>query len=74
MGHAVTGLFSGGSKAPAQEVQEMQSGTQSEFQQSSCDVEGKAFIKCMEESGNDIGRCQYYMDMMKMCQERARFS
>nr|GMD02728.1 coiled-coil-helix-coiled-coil-helix domain-containing protein 10, mitochondrial [Ipomoea batatas] len=32
-----------------------------------CSVQSKAFQDCLNGSGNDIGKCQFYMDMLSEC-------
>ncbi|XP_019169218.1 PREDICTED: uncharacterized protein C6C3.02c-like isoform X2 [Ipomoea nil] len=32
-----------------------------------CSVQSKAFQDCLNSSGNDIGKCQFYMDMLSEC-------
>ncbi|KAJ4952587.1 hypothetical protein NE237_029419 [Protea cynaroides] len=32
-----------------------------------CSVQSKAFQDCVNNYGNDIGKCQFYMDMLSEC-------
>ena len=32
-----------------------------------CGMHSKAFQDCLNSSGNDIGKCQFYMDMLSEC-------
>ncbi|KAG7020260.1 hypothetical protein SDJN02_16943, partial [Cucurbita argyrosperma subsp. argyrosperma] len=32
-----------------------------------CTVQSKAFEDCLNHYGNDIGKCQFYLDMLKEC-------
>ncbi|KAI8325108.1 hypothetical protein GQ54DRAFT_308701 [Martensiomyces pterosporus] len=78
VGHAVTGLFSGGSSdSSAQQAQQQAPPQAAAFDQStgysqqavrSCDADAKAFTRCLESTNNDMGSCQYYLDMLKQCQ------
>ena len=66
VGHAVTGMFSSGSSNVDQQQQQYQE-PQQPIQQNKCEVDSKAFMACLEKSGNDIGACQYYFDMYQQC-------
>ncbi|KAJ9567905.1 hypothetical protein OSB04_003871 [Centaurea solstitialis] len=35
----------------------------------SCVAQYKAFDDCLNNSANDISRCQFYMDMLKECRK-----
>ncbi|KAF9103744.1 hypothetical protein BGX27_010395 [Mortierella sp. AM989] len=79
IGHGVSTMFGGGSSAQA-EVPEAQQ-QQQQYQQPgyygntavpatniSCDANAKAFTQCLETNGNDVNRCQFYLEQLKACQ------
>ncbi|KAJ1950239.1 hypothetical protein FBU59_000774 [Linderina macrospora] len=37
----------------------------------SCEADAKAFTRCLESTNNDMSACQYYLDMLKQCQNFA---
>ena len=70
MGHAITGMFSGGSSHNDQPQQQQQPVQQQPMQQvagNPCEVDSKAFYRCLEQNNNDIAACQIYYDMLKQC-------
>ena len=62
LGAGITGMFSGG-----QTVSEPQ-----RVEETVCGADRAALFKCMETS-NDVGACQFYMDMLKQCQQQKQF-
>ncbi|KAH6773207.1 Cox19-like CHCH family protein [Perilla frutescens var. hirtella] len=36
-----------------------------------CGMHSKAFQDCLNSSGNDIGKCQFYMDMLAECRRNS---
>ncbi|KAL8541771.1 hypothetical protein ACS0TY_002868 [Phlomoides rotata] len=36
-----------------------------------CGMHFKAFQDCLNSSGNDIGKCQFYMDMLSDCRRNS---
>ncbi|KAM7479045.1 hypothetical protein LguiA_027258 [Lonicera macranthoides] len=36
-----------------------------------CNMHSKAFQDCLNSSGNDIGKCQFYMDMLSECRRNS---
>ncbi|KAK9060316.1 hypothetical protein SSX86_021020 [Deinandra increscens subsp. villosa] len=34
-----------------------------------CGMHSKAFLDCINSSGNDISKCQFYMDMLSECRK-----
>ncbi|KAH6789923.1 Cox19-like CHCH family protein [Perilla frutescens var. frutescens] len=36
-----------------------------------CGVQSKAFMDCLNSSGNDISKCQFYMDMLSDCRRNS---
>ncbi|KAJ9561250.1 hypothetical protein OSB04_006410 [Centaurea solstitialis] len=39
-----------------------------------CGMHSKAFQDCLNSSGNDIGKCQFYMDMLSECRRNSGIS
>ncbi|KAJ0266029.1 hypothetical protein HA466_0000980 [Hirschfeldia incana] len=37
----------------------------------SCDTQSKAFMECVNNYGNDISKCQFYMDMLSECKKNS---
>jgi hypothetical protein len=70
--NGVSGLFSGGSTAPA-EAQPLQT-TQAQEQQTTraCDVDARNFTKCLDENSGNMQICDWYLQQLKACQEAAR--
>ena len=67
MGHALGGMFGGGSRdSPAEQEQQVPaaySAQQSQMSSSQsqgpvCEADTKAFLSCLERSNNEIGACQ----------------
>ena len=74
VGAAVTGAMSGGSSsaeaAPAQAAAPVDYGAPMQQQQQQpqvCQFEFEQFLRCVEDNGNDIGRCQAYKDILNGC-------
>ena len=38
----------------------------------SCSIQHQGFQKCLEQDGNDIGRCQWAWDMFYNCQNQTQ--
>ncbi|PIA13940.1 hypothetical protein COEREDRAFT_10878 [Coemansia reversa NRRL 1564] len=78
MANAVSGIFGGGgSEAPAQEQQQQQqvpmqqqASTFNEPMARSCDMDAKAYTRCLESTNEaNMSVCQYYLDTLKACLE-----
>eukprot|EP00842_Homolaphlyctis_polyrhiza_P000431 jgi/Hompol1/1389/HPOL_000060-RA len=77
VGHGITSMFSGGSSnnnAP-QQVQ-APAAPQQQYQQQQpyggvCEADQRAFNRCLETNGSDVGACQFYFDMLKQCKAQA---
>ena len=81
VGHAVTGMFSGGSSAPAEQAapaaapQQYQQPPQQQYyqeqpqQQEACAWEVKQFIQCAQNQG-DISLCEGFNQALKDCKQR----
>ena len=74
MGHAITGMFSGGSSGSsggnaelAPQPQAVNATAAPAQATAACEVDQRAFLRCLEQNDNDIGACQYYYDMMQQC-------
>ncbi|KAI3770092.1 hypothetical protein L6452_01213 [Arctium lappa] len=39
-----------------------------------CGMHSKAFLDCLNSSGSDIGKCQFYMDMLSECRKNSGMS
>ncbi|KAI9334688.1 hypothetical protein DFJ73DRAFT_36229 [Zopfochytrium polystomum] len=75
IGAGLSGLFGGGSSRPVEQAAPAPTAP-AQQQQSSfgnpCEPDQKAFAACLEKNPNDIGACQFYLDMLKQCQSSAR--
>ena len=61
VGRMITGgisAMSGSDHAPSYESSDV------------CQDDSKAFMQCMSENDNNISACQFYLDMLKSCQQR----
>lgn len=75
LGAGLTSLF-GGSSAPAaveqqQVVPASSSSTASEGIKS-CEVDARAFTKCLDDNSGNMQICDWYLQQLKSCQEAAR--
>ncbi|KAI9502578.1 hypothetical protein GGI26_003200 [Coemansia sp. RSA 1358] len=80
MGAAVTGMFSGNGDSSSQNAQQQQQQQPTSMQPAAydqtfatqrtnnCDVDAKAFTRCLESTNNDMDACRYYLDALKSCQ------
>jgi len=79
IGHALGGMFGGGSTqaAESQDVQDAAPNGHTMYQSNqapSCDVDAKAFTKCLDENkGSDyqMSVCGWYLEQLKGCQAAA---
>ena len=77
VGHGITSMFSGGDKQSV-EPPPQQSSTYVEpaYERQnaartggiSCEADAKSFMRCMEQTGDDVNACKYYLDMLRQCQ------
>ena len=80
MGRTLTGaassLFGGSESAPAENSAptNQYSGNSTNNTSVACDSDSKAFLDCMSKNSNDVSACQFYLDMLKACQENKRFA
>ncbi|KAF9175421.1 Coiled-coil-helix-coiled-coil-helix domain-containing protein 2 [Mortierella sp. AD011] len=78
IGYGISSMFGGGSSAQAEatEAQQPQQYQQPNYygnaaiptSSTSCDANAKAFTQCLEANGNDVSRCQFYLEQLKACQ------
>ncbi len=72
VGHAVSGMFGGGSSSRAEEAPAAptyNSAPVASPNATACDIDQRAFLRCLEQNNNDIGACQIYYDMFKQVHE-----
>ena len=70
IGHGITGLFSGSSSTPeAAAAQPASANTDS--RSGACDVDAKAFTRCMDDYKGDMTACSWYLEQLKSCQQMA---
>jgi coiled-coil-helix-coiled-coil-helix domain-containing protein 2 len=67
IGHGLTGLFGGGSSAPAAVDSAAAPATaDSNTRVGACDADAKAFTKCMDDYKGDMTACSWYLDQLKV--------
>ncbi|KAI0883841.1 uncharacterized protein GGS22DRAFT_166217 [Annulohypoxylon maeteangense] len=72
IGHAIGGLFSGGSdSAPAEASPQAQAQQQQGQWGNNCQGATQSFTKCMDEQGGNMQICGWYLDQLKACQAAA---
>lgn len=70
IGHAIGGLFGGGSSAAAEPqqaavaAQDNSQASQSSWGAKSCDVDAKAFTQCMDDHKGNMQICGWYMEQL----------
>jgi hypothetical protein len=75
VGHAITGMFSGGSSSAAPEQPAAAQPVQQQYPAGSapvynaCELDQRAFMKCLEQNNNDIASCQMFYDLYKQCMQ-----
>lgn len=73
IGHAVGGLFSGGSSAPAEAAPQQQVQQQQyQQQENNCAGAATSFTKCMDDNNGNMQICNWYLEQLKACQQAAR--
>ncbi|KAL7804566.1 hypothetical protein V8C43DRAFT_300636 [Trichoderma afarasin] len=70
VGHAIGGLFSGGSSEPVAPVQ-AQAAPQQNQQYNNCAGAAQNFTKCLDENGGNMQICNWYLEQLKACQAAA---
>ncbi|OAQ86331.1 CHCH domain-containing protein [Purpureocillium lilacinum] len=77
VGHAIGGLFSGGSSEPAPAPQQqaaVQTQNQQQQQQwgsNNCAGAAQQFTKCLDDNGGNMQICNWYLEQLKACQAAA---
>ncbi|GAW27423.1 putative CHCH domain-containing protein [Rosellinia necatrix] len=78
IGHAVSGLFSGGGSsaqaeaaAPQQVTAAAQGQGQNQFS-SNCAGAAESFTKCMDDNNGNMQICNWYLEQLKACQQAAK--
>ncbi|KHN98691.1 CHCH domain protein [Metarhizium album ARSEF 1941] len=74
VGHAIGGLFSGGSSEPAPQAQAQATQQQQQQQQqwgNNCQSATQQFTKCMDDNGGNMQICNWYLEQLKACQAAA---
>ncbi|CAN3374671.1 hypothetical protein DIRU0_D22716 [Diutina rugosa] len=75
LGAGITGMFGGGSSAPAQPVEQQVAPVaqqQQNMQARACDADARMFTKCLEDNDGNMQVCDYYLQQLKACQDAAR--
>jgi hypothetical protein len=71
VGHTIArGLMGvmGGNDAPV----EQQQYAQQPQQQDICNFQSQDFMRCMNDNGGSIDRCQYFLDQLNTCRRNAQ--
>lgn len=69
MGHAITGLFSGGSSEPAAAAPvQAQAAPQDQYNTNNCAGAAQNFTKCLDDNGGNMQICNWYLEQLKACQ------
>ncbi|KAG6149379.1 hypothetical protein E4U37_006851, partial [Claviceps purpurea] len=73
IGHAIGGLFSGGSssEAPAQPAQAQAVQSQAPEQTNNCAGVTQQFTKCLDDNNGNMQICNWYLEQLKACQAAA---
>ena len=74
VGHAIGGLFSGGSSEPAPQPVQAQPQQQQQQQQqwgNNCQAATQQFTKCLDDNGGNMQICNWYLEQLKACQAAA---
>ncbi|KAK7419405.1 hypothetical protein QQX98_003357 [Neonectria punicea] len=76
VGHAIGGLFSGGSSeaapAPAAPLQAAAAPQEQSWNQTNnCAGATQSFTKCLDENGGNMQICNWYLEQLKACQAAA---
>jgi hypothetical protein len=68
IGHAIGGFFGGGSSAPAEQqsnnVATQTSQEQNSFGARSCEIDAKAFTKCLDDNQGNMQICNWYLEQL----------
>ena len=79
VGHAIGGLFSGGSSEPAPAPQQQaavqtQNQQQQQWGSNNCAGATQQFTKCMDDHQGNMSICNWYLEQLKACQAAAASS
>ena len=69
IGHGLTGMFGGGSSAPAAvdgAAAPATGNSNLDSRVGACDADAKAFTKCMDDYKGDMTACSWYLDQLKV--------
>jgi hypothetical protein len=76
IGAGITSMFGGGSShepapAPEQPAPQPYTAQQTNYARpvTSCDADARAFTDCLQKNNGDINACQFYLDMLRQCQQ-----
>lgn len=77
IGHAIGGMFGGGSSdaaAPVDNgaVSSQQQNWNQQSQQDNCAGAATSFTKCMDDNGGNMQICNWYLEQLKACQQAAK--
>ncbi|KAI0437030.1 hypothetical protein F4803DRAFT_556422 [Xylaria telfairii] len=72
IGHAIGGLFSGGSSAPAEAApQQTNAAANNDQYTNNCAGAAQSFTKCMDDNNGNMQICNWYLEQLKACQQAA---
>ncbi|KAK8074909.1 hypothetical protein PG997_009572 [Apiospora hydei] len=72
IGHAIGGMFGGGSSAPAEASPQAAANNQQQQQWgNNCGVATQNFTKCMDDNNGNMQICNWYLEQLKACQAAA---
>ncbi|KAI1499985.1 hypothetical protein F5X99DRAFT_410461 [Biscogniauxia marginata] len=71
IGHAIGGLFSGGSSEPAEASPQQQQQQQQSQWGNNCAGATQNFTKCMDDNQGNMQICNWYLEQLKACQSAA---
>ena len=68
IGHGITGLFSGGSSAPAAPAENVNAAVEQQQRTAggACEADAKAFTRCMDDFKGDMNVCSWYLEQLKV--------
>lgn len=76
LGAGITGMFGGGSSAPAEAAPApVAAAAPAQVQQQqatgACEADARAFTKCLDENNGNMQICDWYLQALKACQQAA---
>ncbi|KAI2632806.1 hypothetical protein GGS21DRAFT_521425 [Xylaria nigripes] len=72
IGHALGGLFTGGSAAPVEAAPQQTNMASQNQVQNNCAGAAENFTKCMDDNNGNMQICNWYLEQLKACQQAAR--